>query len=101
MDITPFSYQIQYNNLIFIESLQKDESKTGKWLYDDLISYTYRPESIAMNYMQVTNKKDLIEVFTGIVKAILEHDIRPILHLDFHGDENGFELNLSKEYITW
>ncbi len=101
MNPIPFSYQIQYNNIVFIESLEHDESKTGKWLFDDLISYTYRPESIAMNHMPVANKKDLIEVFAGIVKAILEHDIRPILHLDFHGDENGFELNPSKEFISW
>jgi hypothetical protein len=101
MNDAPFSYQVQYNNIIFLESVQEDESKTGKWLYDDLVPYTYKPESIAMNHMTVTNKKDLIEVFAGILKAILEHDIRPIIHLDFHGDENGFELNPSKEFISW
>ncbi|MBK9105571.1 MAG: hypothetical protein IPL92_13640 [Saprospiraceae bacterium] len=54
-----------------------------------------------MNYQTVTDKKELIELFLGITQAILEHDIRPILHLDLHGDENGFELNPSKEFVSW
>lgn len=94
------SYFVSYNNIIFLESLH-NESKTGKWLYEDIKPLTYKYKVFETNYVPVKSKHELMEALMGIELAILNQNMLPIIHLDLHGNKDGFEVNPSGEFISW
>ncbi|MEQ6165745.1 hypothetical protein AAOE16_01010 [Ekhidna sp. MALMAid0563] len=83
-----------------MESLD-GESKTGKWLYEDIVPLTYADEKFQVKYYDIQRKTELFELFKEIRKEVGSILRLPIIHIEAHGDESGFEIAKTKEEITW
>ncbi len=94
------NYTVYCNSLYIFESLV-NEHKTGKWLYEDLISLTYKDKSYNIFYVPIDNKKQLLVELNKIKTEVKERLRLPIIHIEAHGDKEGFEIARTKEYLNW
>lgn len=93
-------YTVYSNTLYILESLI-NEHKTGKWLYEDLVSITYDNEIFKIRYVPIENRNQF-EIELNLIKKEIKENLRlPIIHLEAHGDKNGFEIAQTKEFINW
>ena len=91
-------------NCIFVIESLTGEKKTGKILYDDVISkFRLKDANFLVNYTDVKNKKELSQVLIEIGNLVKNGNKVPIVHLECHGSKNpvGIVLEPSKEFIGW
>lgn len=83
----------RFNQILVIDSIPVGELNTAKRLIEDLGSYSvaYAP-SPAIKYSRVETGDELIEQINTCRKDALEQDFIPMLHIECHGDEDGFQL---------
>ena len=82
-------FKIQYNSIFVIESLHH-ERKTGTELYNDIISkYELKTNGFITRLISVKNRNELISELTKIQNLVIYKKIKPIIHIECHGDENG------------
>jgi hypothetical protein len=93
----------KFNKIYVIESLGKDEQKTGKELYDDIIRWRQMSSNnkFQCEYKSINNKIEYKTLIAEIEKEC-KNGIFPILHFELHGfsDKSGLALN-SNEPITY
>ena len=82
----------RFNQILVVDSIPVGELNAAKRLMDDLGSYSvaYAP-SPAVKYVRVETGDELIEQINSCRKDALEQDIIPMLHVECHGDEDGFQ----------
>ncbi len=94
------NYTVYSNTLYIFESLVNEE-KTGKWLYEDLVPLTYASEIYQMRYIPFESKKQFFQELEKI-KVETKATLRlPTIHIEAHGDTEGFEVAQTKEDISW
>jgi hypothetical protein len=93
-------YKVYSNTLYILESLV-DEQKTGKWLYDDLIPITYTNDTYSIKYIPFESLNHFFTELDKIKKEIKENKKMPTIHLEAHGNQNGFEIAQTKEFVSW
>jgi hypothetical protein len=84
-----------------IESLPRGEYLTG----ERLVTRTLRPlaagsEPFQVEYFPVNTARDLIAVMSAIAEMTRLHRLKPILHIEAHGDEDGVSM-ASGEHVPW
>lgn len=93
----------KFNKVYVIESLDKNEHKTGKDLYDDILKWRQlsSDNKFVCEYKPVNNKVEYKTLISEIEKEC-ENGIFPILHFEVHGfsDKSGLALN-SGEPISY
>jgi len=94
------TYKVYCNTIYILESLE-GETKTGLWLYDDLRPITIKDDSFKIKYLPF----DSLELFFKELEQI-EIDskfskILPIIHIEAHGNEDGFVVAQTKQLISW
>lgn len=95
---------IKVDAIFVIESLNSDDIKSGKSLYNDIITYySDKYNGFDTDFYQAKNKDQFISYMRRIVSRVKNDNIHPIIHIECHGDENrkGLIINPSKELITW
>ncbi|MEQ9467409.1 MAG: hypothetical protein RLN88_08360 [Ekhidna sp.] len=100
MKSKPYFYQVYSNAVYIIESLE-DETKTGKWLYEDIVAFSYRDDVLRIEYFEFKSKLEFFQILNKIRREINSYGILPIIHIEAHGDERGFEVAKSTEEISW
>jgi len=97
---TSHNYTVYSNTLYIFESLVNEE-KTGKWLYEDLVRFTYVSDIYQMRYIPFESKKQIFQELENI-KVEIKTELRlPTIHIEAHGDTEGFEIAQTKEDISW
>jgi len=99
IDESNHSYEVHFNSLYILESL-KDEQKTGKWLYEDLKFLTYTDNIYKISYVSFENREQFLNELVKI-KYEITNNLYPIIHIEAHGNQIGFEIAHSKEFISW
>ncbi|THF53143.1 hypothetical protein E6C50_02760 [Flavobacterium supellecticarium] len=93
----------RFNKIYVIESLDKDEQKTGKDLYDDILRWRQMSSDnkFTCEYKPINNKVEYETLIAHIEKEC-EKGIFPILHFEIHGlsNKSGLVLN-NNETITY
>lgn len=92
---------MRINCIYVIESLT-GEKKTGKILYDKIIS-EFSDRQFKTFYFDIKNKKQLIETFIQIVNTTNNNEVIPLIHMEFHGSKSdqGIGIEPSKEFVPW
>ncbi|UFK97711.1 hypothetical protein [Kaistella faecalis] len=87
------SFTRTFNKIFVIESLDESDSKTGKMLFDDIISRLakYGDGSFTCEYLDISNRAEFDD---AMIKIAIEcgRGVKPILHLEIHGSELGLKL---------
>jgi len=91
-DYYDLNYELIYNSVIVIESLGEDESKTGKELFDQVISVRCKERELLPYYKLVENKDEFFRALGDIKDAVLNKGHFPFLHFEMHGGDEGFRL---------
>lgn len=83
----------RFNQILVIDSIPSGELNTAKRLVEDIETYAsaFSP-SPAVQYVRVESWDELIEQISKCQKDAEERDIVPMLHIECHGDEDGFQL---------
>jgi len=82
----------RFNQILVVDSIPTGDSNTAKRLFEDLEAYAgaYSP-SPAVRYLRVESGDELIQCILKCRKDADEQDIIPMLHIECHGDEDGFQ----------
>lgn len=90
-----------YNRIVVIESLPKRAKRTGKALYDDIISKrALQIEGLTHEYIPVETKRNLTRALQRVAEEVAKKGRMPFLHFEAHGQENGMVLQ-SGDFISW
>jgi len=94
--ISPDTFQ-----LVIIESLRPNDSKTAQKLYHEIIKYKqYQEVNLHSVLHVIKTQKELIQILSKLNEEIIGGGPFPILHLEMHGYEDGIQLT-SGEIILW
>lgn len=91
-------------HIIFIESLEAGERKTGLELYNDcIVRYIgYHKSKILHNFHEAITKSELIDILNYYVFSSPYLNGGILIHLEMHGSEDKSGLILANgELITW
>ena len=89
------------NKLYIIESLPEGDLKTGRILYEDVFRWhKENGHSFDVEYLTVKNIRGLELLFDIILSESNTTYIRPVIHLETHGNEDGIFLE-SEEIYSW
>lgn len=82
----------RFNQILVVDSIPTGEYNTAKRLFEDLQTYAvaYSP-SPAVHYRRVESAAEFIQCILTCRKDAEEQDIVPMLHIECHGDEDGFQ----------
>ena len=82
----------RFNQILVVDSIPTGDLNTAKRLVEDLDTYAaaFSP-SPAVQYVRVESGDELIEQLSKCRKDVVEQDIIPMLHIECHGDEDGFQ----------
>ena len=82
----------RFNQILVVDSIPTGEYNTAKRLFGDLQTYVvaYSP-SPAVHYVRVETADEFIQRVLKCRKEAEEQDIVPMLHIECHGDEDGFQ----------
>jgi hypothetical protein len=83
----------RFNQILVVDSIPTGELNTAKRLVEDLNTYAtaYSPTP-AVKYVRVETGDELIEQIYRCRKDVMDADIIPMLHIECHGNEDGFQL---------
>jgi hypothetical protein len=83
----------RFNQILLVDSIPAGELNTAKRLLDDLRvnAVAYAP-SPALKYVRVESGDALLQCIDGTIEAAKSDDVIPMLHIECHGDEDGFAL---------
>ncbi len=83
---------IRFNKIWVIESLSEKDWKTGKELYEDVLSnLQIKYQYFEAEYIEINDKKELFDFFGRVIRLSQTGQI-PILHFETHGSEDGLTL---------
>lgn len=86
---------------VIIESLKKDEKKTGKILVEEILKYKrFEEPNLSAFYYPVQTKNEFIASLNMIIKRVQKDHLFPFLHIEAHGSVHGIQL-ASNETILW
>jgi hypothetical protein len=83
----------RFNQILVLDSIPKGEYNTAKRLFEDLKTHAaaYAP-SPAIQYQRVESGDELLGSISSSKKLAKNNDVIPMLHIECHGDEDGFQL---------
>lgn len=86
----------KFNTLYILESLNGDDSKTGKELYDELSNWiNLVHKDLRLDYKSLEGRQDFLYFFDFLYNDVSENGCVPLLHFEIHGDSEYRGLTLS------
>ncbi len=91
-----------YGNVLYIiDCLGDDASRTAEQLFQDLKLVTIKLPEFSVEHIVARSIKDLVAAFDLIRLNATNHEKFPIIHLDAHGDEDGFVIGTEDQELPW
>lgn len=95
------SYNVPINSLFIIESLESGQHRSGKWLYEDLSAIGYKNDFFKSSYVEIDSKISFFKEIDEIKNEVKTKKLFPIIHIEAHGNENGFVIGDTDEQVNW
>ena len=95
-----FITSITTNALVVLESLADDERKTGRYLTDDIAALC-RDKKFNVYRADIRSSCGFRDATRNLVTDAREKGLRPILHLEVHGDQSGLRFHPSGDIMKW
>jgi hypothetical protein len=91
----------RFNQIIVVDSIPTGDGNTARRLFEDLeinaIAYAPTP---AVHHVRVENGDQLIQFILECRQCSVKQDFMPMLHIECHGNEDGFEL-ADGSFVDW
>jgi hypothetical protein len=85
--------EVRFNAIYILESLREGEPRTGRDLYENVISHHAAAlDGIVARLFRVETKHQLAAALAQVTRAVHTAGRLPILHFEMHGYEAGIEL---------
>ncbi len=82
----------RFNQILVVDSIPAGQYNTAKRLFEDIVSHAKAcSPSPTVRYLRVACADELIQCILKCRKDADEQDIIPMLHIECHGNEDGFE----------
>ena len=82
----------RFNKIVVVDSIPEVESNTARRLFEDMETYAVAFEpSPTIVYARIKSAGDFIKLLADLTVAARESDSIPMLHIECHGDEDGFQ----------
>jgi hypothetical protein len=83
----------RFNQILFLDSLPVGESNMAKRQFEDIETYAkaYEP-SPSVKYVRIESGSALVECLSEARSRAATEGVLPMLHIECHGSEDGFEL---------
>lgn len=82
-----------FSHIFIIQSLSPGQESTGTRLHEDLMSHrAFHQRTLTITLTKVADRSALISTLDTIHTDVMAHGIRPIVHIECHGDEEGLEM---------
>lgn len=93
---------LELNKIYVIESLRKEDTKTGQFLFNDTIKRRLEQKDLTNNCELITptTKEEFITALEHITQDVIYNLVNPIIHLELHGSKDGLQLN-NDDIILW
>lgn len=93
--------EVERFELVIISSIPVDEKQTGEELHSSLITYKkFTEENLHSSYHDISNKDELFNLLSELVKNSMEKNHFYILHFEVHGFSGGIQLK-DGELVSW
>jgi len=91
----------RFNKILVIDSIPEGDTNTAKRLYEDIESYANAyQESPVPEYIRIESGEELIQVILQCQELAISNDVYPMLHIECHGNEDGFEF-ANGSFLDW
>lgn len=92
---------LRYNAVVWISSLSPEEDIKAQ-NYADAVKYEVERVGASWKKTSVRDVDEFSVALSETADAILKRGLKPIIHLDMHGNErDGFALEPSGEFCSW
>lgn len=82
----------RFNKIVVVDSIPEGQSNTARRLFEDIDIYAVAFEpSPTIVYERIKSANDFLNLLAGLTVAARESDSIPMLHIECHGDEDGFQ----------
>lgn len=85
-------FDISFNCIIVLQSLRDGEPETGEDLFNNIISRRCDQLGVTSHLIKVKSRDEFFVAMESIREAVISKGYLPILHLEMHGSEEGFQL---------
>lgn len=91
----------RFNQILVLDSIPQGELNTARRLFEDLDTYAKaHGPSPTIVYLRIQTADDLFTLLSQCRQRAIHDDIYPLLHLECHGDVDGFTL-ADGTYAPW
>jgi hypothetical protein len=81
------------NHIIVVDSLRADDLQTARRLAEDLETLcSVHPNTPTTEYVRIASTVELYELLAECTDTAKRGGMRPLLHIECHGNEHGFQL---------
>lgn len=94
--------ELDFNKIYVIESLREKDTKTGQFLFNDIIKRRLQQKGLNDNceLLTPTSKETFFECLEHIRKETIFKLVNPIIHFELHGSKEGIQVS-NNDIITW
>lgn len=91
----------RFNAVVVLDSIPDGELNTAKRLVEDLeVAAAAYPPTPAIAHVRIEGRDDLFRVLDDCRGRAEKDDLRPLIHFECHGDEDGFQL-ADSSFVDW
>ena len=99
--MNPVTRKASFNSVLVLESLSAGEPATGQDLSNNVLAqYATGPTSIHFAYTPIPDLNSFLAVIATITADVRQKDVRPVLHIETHGGDDGLGL-ASGALLDW
>lgn len=91
---------LEVSIIVIVQSLPIHERQTGTELYDDIIIRLCYRRNLQCGLIDIENKEQFLALGNFLFQQFRTEKLRPIIHFEIHGDEDGLEL-ANGERVSW
>lgn len=94
--------KLDFNKIYVIESLRVKDTKTGQFLFNDVIKRRLEQKGLNNNceLLMPTSRETFFESLEHIRKETIFKLVNPIIHFELHGSKEGIQVS-NNDIITW
>lgn len=90
-----------FNCVRVIQALESSDCPTAHKLYDEvLLPASYSDDILTVSFEEVESRGQFLTYLGALAEEVITKRLRPILHIEAHGDRDGLELP-NGDHIPW
>jgi len=92
---------VTFNSIVVLQSLREEDRQTGREMQSVINTalLSKGQDGFAQLY-NLTSKNELVFMLLSMKQQAIDDGLKPLIHFEIHGDENGFEMS-NRDLVSW